>query len=74
MSVFARLRSTETAISGAQHKYKHISSNKIVASALTPSNGIHITLDAVQLVAMVLLPVRRRGLGEHALLGKRRFV
>lgn len=40
MSALALLHSTETAISSTQHKYKHISFNKILAGALTPSNLI----------------------------------
>lgn len=37
-----------------------------MASTLTPSNLIHIMLDVIQLVAMVLLALQRRGLGECA--------
>lgn len=48
MSALALLESTETAISSTQHKYKHISFNEIVASALTPSNLIYKILDVVQ--------------------------
>lgn len=45
-----------------------------MASTLTPSDPVRIWLDIIQLVAMVLLPLRWRGLGENVLLGKQRRV
>lgn len=68
------LASLETAIIGALHKYKHISFNKIMAGTLTPSDPVHIWLNIIQPVAMVLLPIQLRGLGEIVLLGKQRCV
>lgn len=42
--------------------------------ALTPSDPVYIWLAIIQLVAMVLLPLQWRGLGENVLLGKQRSV
>lgn len=42
-----------------------------MASALTLSDLVHIRLDVIQLVAMVLVPLQGRGLGETAAGGNR---